>query len=153
MFTNEPTEQQAANDDDENDDDDHELLMNKSEFLINENANLNTNSPNNGSADLMAIMMMTLNGDHLSMGGGGGASSSLATTALPTIFTPFYVTDNENFSYSTSQKSPSNKIKHFRGMNTKKYMAKNHKMNSKKLANKAELTNTLDEQTSLGNAK
>ena len=67
--------------------------------------------------------MMTLNGDHLSIN--GGTSSSLATTALPTIITPFYVTDNEYLAYS-HQKSP-NKIKNARGL-SKKYLSKNQKV-------------------------
>jgi hypothetical protein len=68
-------------------------------------------------------MMMTLNGDHLSIN--GGTSSSLATTTLPTIITPFYVTDNEYLAYS-HQKSP-NKIKNSRGL-SKKYISKNQKI-------------------------
>ena len=135
-------QEQAVNEDEENyDDDENELLLNKSEFLLNEN-NLNNNSPNNNSSDLMAIMMMTLNGDHLSLGG-GGASSSLATTALPTIITPFYVTDNENFNYAHNQKSPNSKMKHFRSMNSKKYITKNQK--SKKQSNKNRESDNKDE--------
>ena len=87
--------------------------------------------------------MMTLNGDHLSI---GGASSSLATTALPTIITPFYVTDNENFNYAHNQKSPSNKIKHFRGMNSKKYMIKNQKPKAKQ-SNKNKESDNKDENS------
>ncbi len=142
-YSGQENDQDAGNEDDENyEDDENELLLNKSEFLLNEN-NQNNNSPNNASSDLMAIMMMTLNGDHLSI---GGASSSLATTALPTIITPFYVTDNENFNYAHSQKSPSNKIKHFRGMNPKKYIMKNQKSKNKQ-SNKNKDSENKDENS------
>lgn len=87
----------VVGDDEENYDEDeneNELLLNKSEFLINED-HQTTNSPSSGlaGADLMAIMMMTVNSDQFSL---NGVPSSLATTALPTIQTPLY-TDNENF--------------------------------------------------------
>jgi hypothetical protein len=97
------------------DEEENELLLNKSEFNLNNSNNNNstqTASQNqtephqtdhqnhllpNGltDTDLMAIMMMTLNSaDQLSL---NGVSSSLATTALPTVLTPLYTTDNENF--------------------------------------------------------
>ncbi len=57
-------------------------------------------STRNGTrnSDLLTMMMlMNLNSANGTTSSGGPVSSSLATTALPTIFTPFYSTDNENF--------------------------------------------------------
>lgn len=76
-----------------------ELLLNKSEFLLNELTGGmmgcgESQSPLT-SADLMAIMMMTMSAaDQISL---NGVSSSLATTALPTVLTPLYTTDNEQY--------------------------------------------------------
>ena len=85
-------------------DDEENELLNKSELLIGEDRQIN-NSPSSGggldgtrSTDLMTMMMlMNLNGTANGEAAAGGVSSSLATTALPTIYTPLYATDNENF--------------------------------------------------------
>lgn len=74
-----------------------EMLMNKSEFLLNElTVGDRSHSPLT-SADIMAIMMMTMSNaataDQISL---NGVSSSLATTALPTVLTPLY-TDNDQY--------------------------------------------------------
>lgn len=71
-----------------------ELLLNKSEFLLNELTGGDSAQSPFTNADLMAIMMFTMRNpaaasaaDQISL---NGVSSSLATTALPTVFTPLY---------------------------------------------------------------
>lgn len=82
--------------------DTEEMLMNKSEFLLNELTGGDSQSPLT-SADIMAIMMMTMSNaataDQISL---NGVSSSLATTALPTVLTPLY-TDNEQYGMHQQQ--------------------------------------------------
>jgi hypothetical protein len=97
------------NEDDNYDEEDQELL-NKSELLMTAEDRQINNSPNGiecsevgvpsgtRSTDLMTMMMLlNLNNVYGNISSGGPISSSLATTALPTVFTPLYTTDNENF--------------------------------------------------------
>ncbi len=63
--------------------------------------------------------MMRLNSDQLSQLSNNNVSSSLATTALPTIITPMYVTDGESFALpvtatSSSMKRSSAKMKYMK---------------------------------------
>ena len=49
------------------------------------------------------MMLMNLNSANGTVSSGGPVSSSLATTALPTIFTHLYSTDNENFAIPSTR--------------------------------------------------
>lgn len=105
--------------DEENYYEEDQELLNKSELLMTAEDRQINNSPNgvecsepggvpgsNGtkSTDLMTMMMLlNLNNVYGNISSGGPISSSLATTALPTVFTPLYSTDNENFVVPTTR--------------------------------------------------
>lgn len=146
------------------DEDENELYDNKSELLIAEDRQTN-NSPTSGAAavsgvvggtrssDLMnMMMMMTLNsgGDQMSLNGGAasgvGVSSSLATTALPTIITPLYSTDNENFVMPPTRRSAIKKMKTIRGTNKKSCYSNQikSKQSNRKLKSLCKISNILD---------
>lgn len=129
----------ATNNEDENevDNDENDLLLNKSEFLLNEDVHQINNSPTGGltNTDLMAIMMMTVNSDQISL---NGVSSSLATTALPTVLTPIYTTDNENFFIPYSSGSAGTRSKYIRKSNKYKNANKINRTRNRKLVTDTE---------------
>ena len=132
-----------------------ELLLNKSEFLLNEltggMVGGDSQSPLT-SADLMAIMMMTMSAaDQISL---NGVSSSLATTALPTVLTPLYTTDNEQYVVRRRRRRQRNKgseanpaataLDESTSTNNKKYIRIRRKVGAaaRKKANKSTTTTT-----------
>lgn len=105
-----------------------EMLMNKSEFLLNEltgGGGVGDSQSPLTSSDIMAIMMMTMSNaataDQISL---NGVSSSLATTALPTVLTPLY-TDNDQ--YVVHQRGPHRRRHRSSSPGNKKYLRRRRK--------------------------